>query len=166
MPSRRRPTPSSHHVLSDCGLADLNAELAQFAMDPRRTPKRVGDVHLPNQVSNLASYWRASRTPAPEQAKALAVPLDDCGWLDQHHRVQTARPQSAEPDPRQAVDRNQSRASRPLATKNSQLMRESKVLQFQDGSASESAGDNGEDGPRLIMHAEKIGARKPKTLDF
>jgi hypothetical protein len=36
-------------------LADLDAELEQFAMDPRRTPKRVGEVHLPNQIPNLAT---------------------------------------------------------------------------------------------------------------
>jgi hypothetical protein len=35
-------------------LADLDAELEQLAMNPRRTPERVGTAHLPNQVPNLA----------------------------------------------------------------------------------------------------------------
>jgi hypothetical protein len=47
-----------------------------------------------------------------------------------------------------------------------QLITESKVLQFYDGSASDSAGDNGDDGPRTLMHAKNIRAWNPKTLDF
>jgi hypothetical protein len=35
-------------------LADLDTELEQFAVDPARTPERVGDAHLPNRISNLA----------------------------------------------------------------------------------------------------------------
>jgi hypothetical protein len=130
-PSRRRPTSSSHHVLGDGGLADLEAELEQFAVDTRRSPERVGGVHLPNQIPNLAIHRRPSRSraPAPKQAKTLTMPLDNGGRLDQHHRVQTARPQSVDPDPQQAIDREQSGPTRPLAAKNMQLMTESEVFQ-------------------------------------
>jgi hypothetical protein len=38
---RRRPS-SSHHVLGNRGLADLDAEFEQFTVDPGRTPERVG----------------------------------------------------------------------------------------------------------------------------
>jgi len=55
-PSRGRRTSSSHHVLGDRGLADLDTELEQFAMDPGRTPERVGAAHLPNQIANLAIH--------------------------------------------------------------------------------------------------------------
>jgi len=48
----------------------------------------------------------------------------------QHHRVQAARPYSVEPGPKQAVDREQSRAARTPATKNVQLMTEGEVLHF------------------------------------
>ncbi len=56
------------------------------------------------------------------------MPLDDGGRFDQHHRFQTARPQSVEPDPEQAIDRKQPGPTRPLATKNMQLMAQSKNL--------------------------------------
>ena len=56
------------------------------------------------------------------------MPLDDGGWLDQHHRLQATRPQSIKPDPEQAVDREQPGPTRPLATKNAQLMAEGEVL--------------------------------------
>jgi hypothetical protein len=37
-------------------LADLDAELEQFTVDPGRTPERVGDAHLPNQIPNFAIH--------------------------------------------------------------------------------------------------------------
>jgi hypothetical protein len=64
----------------------------------------------------------------PKQAEALTMPLNDRGGLDQHHRVQTARPYSVEPDPQQAVDREQPGSTRSLAAKNMQLMTKSEVL--------------------------------------
>jgi hypothetical protein len=45
------------------------------------------------------------------------VPLDHRCRFDQHHRVQTARAQSVEQDPEQAIDREQPKPTRPLATK-------------------------------------------------
>jgi hypothetical protein len=66
------------------------------------------------------------------------VPLDDSGRLNQHHRLQTARPQSVEPDPEQAIDRDQSEPTRPLATQNVQLVTEGEVLQFQNHPMTES----------------------------
>jgi hypothetical protein len=38
------------------GLADLNAELQQLAVDAGRTPERVSVVHLPDQITNFAIY--------------------------------------------------------------------------------------------------------------
>jgi len=54
--------------------------------------------------------------------ESLTVPLDDGGRLDQHHHVQTPRPQSVKPDPEQAVDGEQPEPTRPLAAKNVQLV--------------------------------------------
>src|SRR5271170_2561550 len=67
-PSRRRRPSSSHHVLGNRGLADLNAELEQLAMNPRRSPERVGAAHLPNQFANFSIQRRPSgfRTPTPK----------------------------------------------------------------------------------------------------
>jgi hypothetical protein len=56
------------------------------------------------------------------------VPLDDRCWLDQHHRLQTAWPQSVEQDPEQAVESKQPEPTRPLAAKNLQLVTEREVL--------------------------------------
>ena len=41
---------SPGHVLGDAGLADLDAELEQLAMDPRRSPQRIGNAHVGSAV--------------------------------------------------------------------------------------------------------------------
>ena len=51
LPALRGRPPSSHHVLGDRRLGDLDAELEQFAVDAWRTPKRV----LPTDPSNETS---------------------------------------------------------------------------------------------------------------
>jgi len=56
------------------------------------------------------------------------VPLDHSCRLDQHHRLQTTRPQSIEQDPEQAIDREQPEPTRPLAAKNVQLMTQGEIL--------------------------------------
>jgi hypothetical protein len=111
-------------------LADLDAELENFAVDPRRAPERVGGVHLPSQITSLAINRRpyGSRTPA--------------------------------------VDRKQSRPTRPLATKNVQLVTKGEVLQFQNGPTAESASKNRDDGTPKLMHAGDTTADHRKTLDF
>src|ERR1700738_4645137 len=110
--------------------ADFDAELEELTMDAGRSPERVGGVHLPNQFTNLAIYrWSSGpRAPTPIAPKSLTVPLDHRCRLDQDHHLQTARPQSVEPDQEQAVDREQPGSPRPLATKNMQLMAQGEVL--------------------------------------
>jgi len=123
-PGRGRLTSSSHHVLGDGRLADLDAELEQLTVDPGRTPERVGAAHLPNQIANLAIHRRppGSRAPTPKQSESLTVPLDDSGSLHQHHHLQAAWPQSVEQDPEHAVESTQPETTRPLAVKNMQLI--------------------------------------------
>jgi hypothetical protein len=94
------------------------------------------------------------------------VPLDDSGRLDQHHRVQTARPQLVEPDPEQAVDREQSEPPRSLAMENVQLMTEGEVLKFEDRATPESADKSRNDGTHELEHAGNTTAALTKTLDF
>ena len=68
------------------------------------------------------------------------MPLDHRCRLDQDHHLQTAGPQSVEPDPEQAVDREQPGSTRPLATKNVQVMTQGEVLLVQEPPGSEIDG--------------------------
>jgi len=44
------------HVSPDGCLADFDAQLKHFAVNPWRTPQRVGNAHLSDQVTNLAIH--------------------------------------------------------------------------------------------------------------
>ena len=102
----------------------------------------------------------------PKQAESLTVPLDHRCWLDQHHHLQTAWPQSVEQDPEQAVDREQSQPTRPLAAKNVQLMTEREVLQLHNRPTTESAYKPRNDRSHERKHAGDIASVNPKTPDF
>ena len=49
------------HVSADRGLADLDAELEQLAVDARSAPKRVCPAYLADQITDLAAH------PGPSQ---------------------------------------------------------------------------------------------------
>ena len=72
--------PSSRPILSDGGIRDGNAQLATRLGCALAAPGRIGGPHSTNQGDEFAvnggSAAAATRFPAPEQAKALAVPAD------------------------------------------------------------------------------------------
>jgi hypothetical protein len=62
LPSLRRRASLAGHILGDAGLADLDAELEQFAMDPRRSPQRIGNAHLADQPPYFGRNRRSAGT--------------------------------------------------------------------------------------------------------
>ena len=77
-----QPVVPTENVLADAGLADIDAELEEFAMNAGCTPGGIFPAHLPDQIPNFTRNNRASglgalHFPCPEQAKALAMPGHD-----------------------------------------------------------------------------------------
>src|ERR1022692_2847509 len=107
-------------------IADRGSTVAS-ALSPIPAPV-CGELLISPESAIRHTQPPGSRTPTPKQAEALTVPLDHCCWLDQHHHLQTAWPQSVEPDPEQAIDREQPEPTRPLAAKDVQLVTEREVL--------------------------------------
>jgi hypothetical protein len=78
---------AAHQVLAHAGLADVDAELEQLAVNPRSAPEWVLTTHGANQLAHLFRHGRPPRLtvsdlPGPEQAKAFPVPVDDSRGLD------------------------------------------------------------------------------------
>jgi hypothetical protein len=69
-PALGRRVSSPDHVLGHAGLPDIDAELEEFSMDPRRSPQRIGKAHLADQLADLQrNCWPATpqfRFPAPK----------------------------------------------------------------------------------------------------
>jgi hypothetical protein len=59
-PALRRRVSPPDHIFGDAGLADLDAELKQLAMDPRRSPQRIGNAHL-SRISRRISTATVGR---------------------------------------------------------------------------------------------------------
>jgi hypothetical protein len=72
----------AHQVLTYAGLADVDAELEQLAVNPRSAPEWVLTTYGANRRTHLFRYGRPPRLtlsnlPSPEQTKAFPVPADD-----------------------------------------------------------------------------------------
>src|SRR5262245_10711977 len=70
------------HVFGNRSLGDLNSEFEQFAVDPRRTPKRVLAAHCSNQIASFLWNLGTSRSPmtyfpSPIPPEYLTMPVDD-----------------------------------------------------------------------------------------
>jgi len=46
-------SPPPRYVLGNAGLPDINTELEQSAVDPRRSPQRIGNAHFSDQLTDL-----------------------------------------------------------------------------------------------------------------
>ena len=79
-------------LLGHRGLADIDAELEELSVNAGSTPERVGRAHVPDQSPNFDGHLRSansscSRLPAPERAKAGAMPADNRLRLNDSHRI-------------------------------------------------------------------------------
>src|SRR5271169_1165568 len=81
LPALRRRSSSFDHILGYARLSDVDAELEQLSVDPRRSPQRIGKAHLADKLAYLRRHiWSAAtapRFPAPVQSKPDAVPFHD-----------------------------------------------------------------------------------------
>src|SRR2546426_2630967 len=107
---RRRP-PRPEHVLRHRRLRYRQAQLQQLAMDPRRTPERIGATHPPNQASELrldrGPTASASTLPRPVALEPLPVPADHGRWPHHLQRIPPARPEPRQHDPEDPVHSRQ-----------------------------------------------------------
>ncbi len=134
LPALRRRSASARHVFGDGRLADLDAQLQQFSMDPRRTPERVLTAHLPDQVAHVIRNRRPpgppSRSPAPVQAEATAMPAHQRLGLEDHRGLDHGWEPTVQPDEDQPVATLQSNPSRDGSLQNEQLVPEKEELGF------------------------------------
>ena len=111
-----------------------DAEHLQLAVNPWRTPQRIGRHHPFDQAANLGRRGRsASPTaprlgpPGPESAKPLALPADDGVSLYVEQRAAPAVPNAGQTYPEQSIQDRQDR-SFPFSLEGRELKAESGVL--------------------------------------
>src|SRR5471032_250207 len=81
LPPLRWRASSPGHILSHARLSDIDPELEQLSMDPRRAPKRICNAHLADQPANFGGHNRpaatASRLPAPIRPETRTMPANN-----------------------------------------------------------------------------------------
>src|SRR5882757_6723047 len=125
----RFPYPPPGHVLCNARLADIDAELEQFAVDARRAPERVGQAHFPDQPTDLQRDARSpaapSGFPTPEQSKSSPVPTNHGLRPDDGQRVYNARSEAIQPNEHQSVEGPENKSLRGIAPQHIDLLPES-----------------------------------------
>ena len=85
LPSLQRPISSRYHVLRDCRLSDVEAELEKLTVDVRRTPERILETHSSNKVAHLFVDLRSAAAgtgfPPPERTEAFVMAYSDCFFV-------------------------------------------------------------------------------------
>src|SRR6266436_199753 len=101
LPTLRRGFSSFEHIFGHARLSDIDAELEQLSMDPRRSPQRIGNAHLADKLAYLRRYgWSATaapRLPAPVRSEPGTVPFYDSLWLHNRRSVSDRWGQSIQP---------------------------------------------------------------------
>jgi hypothetical protein len=87
----------------------------------------------------------AANPPAPEQAKALKLPADVCGSLDDGNAGFSAVPDRGDPGPEEAV-RGGQRGAFYGALEAADLMAQGEDLQLKGGTSPKRDADEGEKG--------------------
>jgi len=108
LPPLRWRASSPSHILGHARLSDIDAELEQFPMDPRRAPQRIGNAHLADQPADFGGHnWPAAtapRLPAPIRPKTRTMPADNGVRLNDRQNIANSREQPIETNEYQSVD--------------------------------------------------------------
>src|SRR5947208_40821 len=104
-------------------------------MNPWRSPERIRQAHLPDEVSNFTRHSRPSwptlpTLPGPIEAESPAMPGDDRFRLDDAERGTPAGPQLQQPCPQEAIERIESNAHTLRPSQHIDLVAQSKDLQL------------------------------------
>src|SRR6202047_1441160 len=125
------------HVLGHAGLSDIDADLEEFSMDPRRSPQRIGNAHLADKLAYLRRYsWSATtapRLPPPVRSEPGAVPFNHGLRLHDRQGVQHLRRQTIQAGEHQTVPQPERRLLRRFPLQHVKLMTQNRVFSLKRG---------------------------------
>src|SRR5688572_25721865 len=166
-PSLRWRFAVANHILADARFADGNAKLAQFAVNPRCAPQRVVAAHRTNQGSDVRwDCWSSRLSPSnlrrPEQAEALAVPIDHRRRLHNDGTRLPILPDRCQPGPQEPISGLQ---LRPLhrALQNTELMTEGQNLKLKRRTLAKESHESRRQRNQGRRTSESKEGRQPLT---
>ena len=122
------------HVFGDRGLADVDAELEEFSVNPGSAPEWIGQAHVADQLANFERHlWSAaatSRLPSPEQTKTSTMPTDDGLRLHDHQGIHNARRKPIEAGKNQTIEIAESEPLRRFSSQHIELVAQRQDLRL------------------------------------
>jgi len=140
------------HVALDGGFGDVDVQLEQFTSNPFGTPGAISGSHFADQRDRFVRYLRLgrrcrSRFPAPEQAKALAMPAQHGLGLDDQQRLTPEANPTGQDDEERPINRGAARAS-DAALEYEELLAQQRILSDECGLAAHEIGKCSHDEDR------------------
>ena len=98
----------ANNILRDSGLADFDAELKQFTVNPRGAPKWIFLGHFAYKLSDIPGCFRSpqpsrSAFPSPVVLESFFMPTDNCLRLDEDQWLSPIAPDSCENNPKESI---------------------------------------------------------------
>jgi len=167
---RGRRFPVAAEVLGDGRLGDLEAELAEFTVDARCAPERVGRVHLPNQCSEVridggpaSGSWRGS--PLPVERESASAPADDGVRSHDVDGASPAWPEPGEQRPEHPIGGTETRPLGRLALEDGQLMAHSEDCSLKLEARPKRRAERGEQRDEQGGHRQRTGSAQGRICN-
>jgi len=101
--------PQTFKISGNCRLGNVESQVEQFAVDSRSAPGWILRLHAPDQLADLGTDYRSSRSPTPgpnppKEPEPSAMPGHHGLRLHDDQRFDPARPDAAEHNPEQPVE--------------------------------------------------------------
>ncbi len=111
-------------------------------MNSRRAPAHIVSGHGADELTNFSGDPRStvaapSRLPGPIQSKSLSVPSDQCIRLENYKCLETAGPDTVEPDPEEALTPSKPDPFALPVVQDRQLLAESEDFEVQNCPATD-----------------------------
>src|ERR1700732_5317137 len=128
----RPPALARRLVLGHAGLSDIDAELEEFSMDPRRSPQRIGNAHLADKLAYLRrDTWSATtapRLPPPVRSEPGPYPFNHGPRLHDRQGAQHLRSETIQAGEYQTVQHPERRPFRRFPPQHVKLMTQNRVF--------------------------------------
>ena len=160
---RRAPAPN---LFRHGRLTNVDTQLQQFAMNPRRAPARVRLRHRANQRPDVGGHSRSphatSAPPGPPQSEASPVPGDDGLRADNYERRSPAAPEARELDPEPTVRLREPQSSRSGSLEHLQLVPKCQYFELERGARTCPCSERHEKGQEHRRHRQQRNHRRPQ----
>ena len=92
----------------DRSLGEFNSEFEQLAMNPGRTPERIGLGHFANKVTDFRADWRppgsfASGLKSPKHLETFFMPTHHGLWFDNDQSMAPVAPETGKDNPENTI---------------------------------------------------------------